>query len=65
MTDLRCMTFTTKGTSEILVAGCQSQMFRIDVEKGVVAEMVRGYSYPLSTSKLTLHSCLARVRTLS
>ncbi|PSK54749.1 hypothetical protein B9Z65_3838 [Elsinoe australis] len=38
MTDLRCMTFTTKGTSEILVAGCQSQMFRIDVEKGVVAE---------------------------
>ncbi|KAF2227442.1 ubiquitin carboxyl-terminal hydrolase-domain-containing protein [Elsinoe ampelina] len=38
MTDLRCMSFTTKGTGEIIVAGCQAQMFRIDVDKGAILE---------------------------
>ncbi|KAH7093275.1 PAB-dependent poly(A)-specific ribonuclease subunit PAN2 [Paraphoma chrysanthemicola] len=36
--DLKCMNFTSKGTREILIAGCQDQMFKVDVEKGVVTE---------------------------
>ncbi|KAG9237025.1 PAB-dependent poly(A)-specific ribonuclease subunit PAN2 [Amylocarpus encephaloides] len=40
MKELRCMSFTSKGTSEILVAGEQHQMFVIDVEKGVVAKQI-------------------------
>ncbi|KAK5113219.1 hypothetical protein LTR62_003555 [Meristemomyces frigidus] len=40
MLDLRCMCFTGKLPSarEIVVAGCQRQMYRIDVEKGCVVE---------------------------
>jgi primosomal replication protein N len=34
------MNFTSKGTREILVAGCQEQMFKVDVEKGVVVNTV-------------------------
>lgn len=41
MIDLRCMSFTGKGTSEIVVAGCQPAMLRIDVEKGTITEKVR------------------------
>lgn len=41
MTDLRCMSFTSKGSNEILVAGCQSQMYKIDVYKGVITSTVR------------------------
>ncbi|KAF2706246.1 PAB-dependent poly(A)-specific ribonuclease-like protein subunit pan2 [Pleomassaria siparia CBS 279.74] len=37
-TDLRCMNFTSKGTREILVAGGQEQMFKIDVEKGTITD---------------------------
>ncbi|KAF2792603.1 PAB-dependent poly(A)-specific ribonuclease-like protein subunit pan2 [Melanomma pulvis-pyrius CBS 109.77] len=37
-TDLKCMNFTSKGTREILVAGCQDQMFKIDVEKGTITD---------------------------
>lgn len=40
MKDLRCMTFTSKGTSEILVAGWQEQMFTIDVDKGTITKQV-------------------------
>jgi len=43
------MNFTSKGTREILVAGCQEQMFKIDVEKGTVTDTVslevEGLSY--------------------
>ncbi|KIV95116.1 hypothetical protein PV10_02805 [Exophiala mesophila] len=35
MTDLRCMTFA-EGTNQIVVAGCQSTFFIIDIDKGVV-----------------------------
>jgi hypothetical protein len=35
------MNFTTKDASEVLVAGMQSIMFRIDMEKGTVLEIVR------------------------
>jgi PAB-dependent poly(A)-specific ribonuclease subunit 2 len=41
MKDLRCMSFTSKGNSEILVAGLQDQMFTIDVEKGTVTKQVQ------------------------
>lgn len=36
MTDLSCMSFTSKGTNEILVAGRQPHMYKIDIEKGVI-----------------------------
>ncbi|KAI9759589.1 MAG: Protein kinase C-like 1 [Chaenotheca gracillima] len=36
MRDLRCMSYTSKGNSEILVAGLQNTMFLIDVDKGQV-----------------------------
>ncbi|KAF2453731.1 PAB-dependent poly(A)-specific ribonuclease subunit PAN2 [Lineolata rhizophorae] len=36
--DLRCMSFTSKGTHEVLVAGGQDTMVRIDVEKGTITE---------------------------
>lgn len=35
------MSYTSKGTSEILVAGIQDQMFIIDVDKGVITKQVR------------------------
>jgi hypothetical protein len=38
--DLKCMNFTSKGTREILVAGCQEQMFKVDVEKGTITDTV-------------------------
>lgn len=41
MKDLRCMSFTSKGTSEILVAGFQDTMFVIDLAKGEVVKQVR------------------------
>lgn len=34
------MNFTSKGTREILVAGCQDSMFKIDVEKGTITDTV-------------------------
>lgn len=40
MKDLRCMSFTSKGTSEILVAGAQDQMLLIDVNRGEVSRTV-------------------------
>ncbi|KAF1813417.1 cysteine proteinase [Eremomyces bilateralis CBS 781.70] len=38
--DLRCMSFTTKGTSEVLAGGCQDTMFRIDTEKGTITQKI-------------------------
>lgn len=40
MKELRCMSYTSKGTSEILVAGWQDQMFIIDVEKGTITKQI-------------------------
>ena len=34
------MSYTSKGTSEILVAGWQNAMFVIDVDKGVITKEV-------------------------
>lgn len=41
MTDLKCMSFFGKNSSEILVAGCQNVMYKIDVDKGVIVQEVR------------------------
>jgi PAB-dependent poly(A)-specific ribonuclease subunit 2 len=41
--DLKCMNFTSKGTREILIAGCQEQMFKVDVEKGTITDTVSLY----------------------
>lgn len=38
MLDLQCMSFTGKGTDQIVVAGLQQQMYRIDVEFGNIVE---------------------------
>lgn len=40
MKELRCMSYTSKGNSEILVAGLQDRMFTIDVERGTVSKQV-------------------------
>lgn len=40
MTNLCCMSFIGKDQSEILVAGCQNIMYRIDVERGQVIQEV-------------------------
>ncbi|KAH0529417.1 hypothetical protein TsFJ059_004166 [Trichoderma semiorbis] len=41
MKDLRCMSFTSKGTAEIIAAGLQDSMFVIDLIKGEVVKQVR------------------------
>ncbi|KAK4549503.1 hypothetical protein LTR36_006500 [Oleoguttula mirabilis] len=38
MVDLRCMSFTGKGADELVVAGCQPRLYRIDAEKGTILE---------------------------
>ncbi|KAK7414478.1 poly(A)-specific ribonuclease [Neonectria punicea] len=40
MKDLRCMSFTSKGTAEIIVAGLQDTMLVIDLIKGDVVKQV-------------------------
>lgn len=40
MTALQCMSFLGKDASEILLAGCQNVMYKIDVEKGVIVQQV-------------------------
>jgi PAB-dependent poly(A)-specific ribonuclease subunit 2 len=47
MKELHCMSYTSKGTSEILVAGLQDQMFVINVDKGTISRQV--FSGPLPT----------------
>lgn len=45
MTDLYCMSFTSKGTSEILVAGSQDIMFVVDVNKGEIVKKVSSVAF--------------------
>ena len=40
MVDLRCMSFTKANGIELIVAGCQRQMYRIDVDKGTIIETI-------------------------
>lgn len=44
MRDLRCMSFTSKGTAEIIVAGMQDTMLVIDLIKGEVVKQVCDYA---------------------
>jgi hypothetical protein len=55
--DLRCMNFTSKGTREILIAGCQEQMFKVDVEKGTVTEAVSLHRMKMRTTADLGASC--------
>ena len=41
--DLRCMCFLSS-SSEVLVAGCQPTMFKVDVEKGKIVETIEASS---------------------
>lgn len=41
MKDLRCMSFTSKGTVEIILAGLQDDMLVVDLIKGDVVKQVR------------------------
>lgn len=60
MKELRCMSFTSKGTSEILVAGEQDKMFVIDVNKGEVTKQVRPKRIPPPLPRPPPHlSCVA------
>lgn len=52
MYDLRCMSFLGKDNSEILVAGCQNTMFKIDVEKGRVLEEVDCAMFALRSANI-------------
>ena len=55
MKDLYCMSFTSRGTSEILVAGCQDTMFIIDLNKGEITKQVRICAHARGNSaRLTL-----------
>lgn len=58
--DLKCMNFTSKGTREILVAGCQDNMFKIDVEKGTITDSVRVLDSSREKQMLTMSSSLQR-----
>lgn len=40
MKEMRCMTFTSKSATEILVAGMQRTMFVIDVSRGEIVKKV-------------------------
>ncbi|KAH8816153.1 PAB-dependent poly(A)-specific ribonuclease subunit PAN2 [Xylogone sp. PMI_703] len=58
MRDLRCMSYTSKGTSEILVAGVQDQMFTIDVDKGTITKQIPTNDH-YTIMKRSRHICAA------
>ncbi|KAK4636083.1 PAN2-PAN3 deadenylation complex catalytic subunit PAN2 [Fulvia fulva] len=61
MIDLQCMSFTSREANEVIVAGCQAHMFRIDVEKGTVLETITQQS-PVRYTLMRLagqHICAA------
>ncbi|KAH6605888.1 hypothetical protein Trco_005041 [Trichoderma cornu-damae] len=58
MKDLRCMSFTSKGTAEILAAGLQDNMLVIDLVKGEVVKQLRT-EYQYSMMKRGRYICAA------
>jgi hypothetical protein len=54
------MSFTSKGTSEILVAGAQDAMFVIDVNKGEVVKQVRPPNRPFPSSRMPTELLVVR-----
>jgi PAB-dependent poly(A)-specific ribonuclease subunit 2 len=59
MVDLRCMSFVGKGNEELLVAGCQQQMYRIDVEKGTIIETLASNVPFTIMCRTSQHICAA------
>ncbi|USW48021.1 Putative ribonuclease H-like superfamily, exonuclease, RNase T/DNA polymerase III [Septoria linicola] len=61
MVDLCCMTFTSRAATEVIVAGRQTQLYRIDVERGVVTETIApSVSVPYTLMRLAgQHICAA------
>ena len=54
MVDLRCMSFTNAASTELVIAGCQPQMYRIHFEKGSIPAGLRhllGHRDPTATLK--------------
>ncbi|KAK4119549.1 hypothetical protein N657DRAFT_581467 [Parathielavia appendiculata] len=58
MNDLQCMSFTSKGASEIIVAGWQDTMFIIDVIKGEIIKQVPT-EHHYTTMKKSKYICAA------
>jgi PAB-dependent poly(A)-specific ribonuclease subunit 2 len=58
MKELRCMTFTSKGTAEILVAGEQDKMLVIDLNKGEVTKVLPSESH-YKIMRRSRHICAA------
>ncbi|PHH70824.1 hypothetical protein CDD80_5705 [Ophiocordyceps camponoti-rufipedis] len=58
MVELRCITFTSKGASEILVAGLQNKMLLIDINKGEVIEQLHS-EYHYTAMKRGRYICAA------
>ncbi|KAH8684695.1 PAB-dependent poly(A)-specific ribonuclease subunit PAN2 [Tricladium varicosporioides] len=58
MKDLKCMSFTSKGNSEILVAGKQDQMFAVDVDKGTITKQIPTSDH-YTIMKRSRHICAA------
>ncbi|KIW04435.1 hypothetical protein, variant 1 [Verruconis gallopava] len=58
-TDLQCMSFTSKDATEILVAGMQNTMFRIDVEKGAILEIIPAHDMYTIMKRGGSHICAA------
>jgi PAB-dependent poly(A)-specific ribonuclease subunit 2 len=56
--DLRCMSFASKGTNEILVAGLQDMMFVIDVNKGEILKQVPS-KHQYTIMRKSRHICAA------
>jgi len=50
------MSFTSRGTSEIIVAGYQNTMFIVDLNKGEITKQVRGVAAHRASNGLTLSS---------
>ncbi|KAK3316323.1 ubiquitin carboxyl-terminal hydrolase-domain-containing protein [Apodospora peruviana] len=59
MKDLHCMSFTSKGASEILLAGAQNTMFVIDVNKGEIVKQVPTEHHYTIMKKGRAHICAA------
>ncbi|KAF2262002.1 PAB-dependent poly(A)-specific ribonuclease subunit PAN2 [Lojkania enalia] len=57
--DLHCMNFTSKGTREILVAGCQESMFKIDVDKGVITDTLTAEAHYTIMKRAGQYLCAA------
>lgn len=56
------MAFTSKGDREILVAGVQEQMFKVDAEKGSITETVRDIlPVPESETNRIAVGCLGKI----